>query len=53
MYHLIMVWLDGEREAYAYATETEAETAQMGYHKAFGGQIQWTGVVKVNRKESK
>lgn len=47
MYKLIVIWETGEVETIKYDTKEKAEKAEVGYKKAFGNQVRWTGVDKV------
>lgn len=40
---LFIVWNDGKKESYVYATREEALSAAEGLKKAFGDQV-WVGV---------
>ena len=48
MYRLVIVWFTGEKETYDYKTRTDAENAENGFLLAFGNQIQWSTVYRVN-----
>ena len=44
MWVLIIVWVSGEKETYAYTTKEETEKAELGMRTAFGNQIAWSGI---------
>lgn len=46
-YELVIIWDTGEKEVIPYSTEDKAKEIERGYHKAFGKQIQWTGIREV------
>ncbi len=46
MYELVVVWDQGPKSIYEYATEESAEDAARGMRMAFGHQITWCGVRK-------
>lgn len=43
-YELVVVWTDGTKDVYEYATEEDAQTHGDGMKIALGGQIAWYGV---------
>lgn len=46
-YELVIIWDTGEKEVIPYSTEDKAKEIERGYHRAFGKQIQWTGIREV------
>ena len=47
-YELIVIWDTGEKTTEQYNTEAEAREIEDGFYRAFGKQIQWTGINEVN-----
>lgn len=45
-YVLIIIWDTGEKEEHSYPTREKAEEIEKGMHRAFGKQIQWTGITE-------
>ncbi len=43
-FELIVIWSDGDREAYGYDTREQAQAAVNNMLTAFGRQISWTGI---------
>lgn len=43
-YELVIIWDTGEKEIHEYSSQEHAEQAERGYKKAFGKQIQWSGI---------
>ena len=43
-YELVIIWDDGIKDIHEYATEENAEQSERGYKKAFGKQIEWSGI---------
>lgn len=43
-YEVIIIWADGIKESYKYATLEEARICEDYFHMAFGGQITFTGI---------
>lgn len=52
-YELVIIWETGEKEVHEYESQQLAEQAQQGYSKAFGKQIEWSGVRPQTQKEIK
>lgn len=48
MYRLLIIWNDGQKEENYYGTEEEAKEIQSGYYMAFGSQVQFSCIEKVN-----
>lgn len=46
MYELIIIWADGDKNAYPYQTEEEARQGERNMRMAFGNQVSWAGVRK-------
>ena len=46
MYELIVIWNSGEKDIFKYSTLERAAQTERGYKKAFGNQIQWTGIIR-------
>ena len=46
-YELVVIWETGEKEVIPFSNEDKAKVIERGYHKAFGKQIQWTGIREV------
>ena len=47
MYELIVIWDTGEKTTERYYTRAEALEIEAGFYRAFGKQIQWTGINEV------
>lgn len=45
-YELVILWDDGEKEVFGYATEEDARKAGAQYRTQYGSQV-WTQVRKV------
>lgn len=43
-HELVIIWDTGEKQVLEYESEELAEQAERGYKKAFGNQIQWSGI---------
>lgn len=43
MFELVVVWDNGEKDVYEYATEEKAEQAGANMKMALGNQIRWYG----------
>lgn len=41
---LVIVWDTGEKQVIEYPDEETAKQAEQGYKKAFGRQIEWSGI---------
>lgn len=44
MYELVIIWTDGDKDVTQYATEEDAEKAELNMKMAFGNQIEWSGI---------
>lgn len=44
MYELVIIWSNGDKDVYTYATEEEAEQGGRGMVMALGSQVAWCGV---------
>ena len=44
MYELVIVWSSGETEVFKCPDKESAEKAERGYKKAFGNQVEWSGI---------
>ena len=42
-YELVIVWANGEKDIYVYASEEDAEDGRAGMLMALGQQIAWAG----------
>lgn len=51
MYRLLILWDDGTNAEYFYETEEEAQEIEAGYYKAFGSQIEFSCIEKVNYRK--
>ena len=43
-HELVIVWDTGEKQVIEYQDEETAKQAESGYKKAFGNQIEWSGI---------
>lgn len=43
-YELVIIWADGEKSVYEYASREEAERGESGMKMALGNQISWSGI---------
>ena len=44
MYELVVIWSNGDKDVYTYATKEEAEQGGKNMIFALGGQVAWYGV---------
>lgn len=49
MWELVIVWEQGGKNVYPYKTEQGAKDGERAMRMAFGNQIQWSGIRRVNR----
>lgn len=47
MFELVVIWYTGEKEQHKYNSKLQAESAERGYHKAFGNQVTYTYIKEV------
>lgn len=46
-YEAIIIWVTGEKETHQYKTKEEANKCCRNYVRAFGDQVEWTGIREV------